>query len=162
MSRRSWTRGPVIASAVVGGLMGSLVDRSLIATPAWEQLGVQAWADYSRHADLGNGLIVYPIAFIGWTVLAVAAAVSFRFDRAAPRTAAVPVYLAALFMLIVMATTVKAAPIMLGVAHLGEDTSALRRAFEDFTFWGVYVRGAALTLAFLAAIWAASYLPAPR
>jgi hypothetical protein len=154
MVGRSWSRGLVVASAVMGGLMGGLVDRALVATPAWNHLGVLAWADYSRHADLGNGLTVYPIVYIGWTVLAVAAAVSCWLDRNAPRAAAIPVYLAALFLLAVMATTLKAAPIMLGVPQLGDDAAALQHAFDQFTFWGIYVRGVFLALAFLSTLWA--------
>ncbi|MGH3784429.1 MAG: hypothetical protein ACRDRO_28360 [Pseudonocardiaceae bacterium] len=43
---------------------------------------------------------------------------------------------------------------MLGVAHLGDDTAALQRAFDQFTFWGVYVRGAVMGLAFVSTLWA--------
>ncbi|MGH3546625.1 MAG: hypothetical protein ACRDQU_00565 [Pseudonocardiaceae bacterium] len=50
MSRSSLIRGLIVASAVIDGLMGGIPDRALIATPTWTQLGVQAWADYSRHA----------------------------------------------------------------------------------------------------------------
>lgn len=148
------TRGLVVASLVVGGLTGGLLDRALVATPAWEHLGAQAWAAYSRRADLGNGLFVYPIAYIGWSLLAVAAALSFRLDRTAPRAAALPIYLAALCMLAGMATTLKAAPIMLGVGRLGDDDAGLQSAFDEFTLWGVHVRGAFFTLAFLSAVWA--------
>jgi len=59
--RRSITLGLVVAATVIGGLFSSLLDRALVATPAWRHLGVQAWADYSRHADLASGKIVYPI-----------------------------------------------------------------------------------------------------
>ncbi|MPZ62158.1 MAG: hypothetical protein GEU93_12860 [Propionibacteriales bacterium] len=133
--------------------MGSLLDRSLVATPAWNELGAQAWAAYSRQADLGNGQILYPAAFIGWTALAVAAAVSVRFDHTAPRSFALPVYAQAACMLAAMATTLKAAPIMLDVADI-HNTTALQHAFDQFTLWGVYIRGAALGLAFLSALWA--------
>jgi hypothetical protein len=60
ISARSVTRGLLIASTAVGGLMGSLLDRAVVATPAWRKLGPVAWAAYSRHADLGNGQIPVP------------------------------------------------------------------------------------------------------
>ena len=132
-----------------------MLDRGLIATPAWEQLGAVSWAAYSREADLGNGLVVYPVVGILPTVLALAAAVSHRLDRrSARRSASLPIYLTALFMLGVIATTLIAAPIMLGVDDLGDDPAALQDAFDRFTVWGVYLRGCLFALAFLCCVWA--------
>ena len=82
--RTSITFGLVVAATVVGGLFGSLLDRALVATPAWRHLGVQAWVDYSRHADLGPGKIAYPIGAILLWALIFAAAVSNNRDRSAP------------------------------------------------------------------------------
>jgi hypothetical protein len=76
-------------SIVIGAFGAPFADRALVATPAWRELGPQAWATYSRHADLGNGLIVYPIYGIGLAVLAVAAG---------------PIYLAALCAVAVLAS----------------------------------------------------------
>ena len=59
--RSTLTRGLVIATIVVAGLASPL-DRVVVGIPAWQDLGAEAWAAYSRHADLGAGLIVYPIA----------------------------------------------------------------------------------------------------
>jgi len=148
------TRVLVAATVVVSGLLaGGTGDRALVATPAWRHLGPTAWAAYSRHADLGAGLVVYPLAGISAAVLAVAAAISYRFDRPRPRAVAVPIYLAAMCQLGVMATTIKAAPIMLGVAD-PEDPSALAQAFDQFTLWGLTVRRTLAVLGFLAATWA--------
>jgi len=148
------TRALLVGSIVIGAFGAPIVDRALVATPAWRELGPQAWAAYSRHADLGNGLIVYPIYGIGLAVLAVAAAISCRFDCEAPRRAGKPIYLAALCAVGVIATTFMAAPIMLGVPDLENDGAALQDAFDRFTFWGVYFRGALGALALLASIWA--------
>jgi hypothetical protein len=90
------TRALIIGTVVVAAFGGALIDRAVVATPAWEQLGPAAWAAYSCHADLGNGLIAYPIYGIGLAVLAIAAAISYRFDRGAPRSASPGIYLAAL------------------------------------------------------------------
>jgi hypothetical protein len=147
------TRALIIGSIVVGAFGGAITDRAVVATPAWEQLGPEAWADFSRYADLGNGRIVYSIYGIGLAVLAVAAAISHRFDRGAPRRAGLPIYLAALGALGVIATTIKAAPIMLGVPDQ-TDAVALQNAFDQFTLWGIYIRGALGALALLASVWA--------
>jgi hypothetical protein len=141
---------------VVGGLLaGGAGDRAVVATPAWRHLGPTAWPAYSRHADLGTGLVVYPLIGIGAAVLAVATAISHRFDRSTPHTAAAPIYLAAICQLGVMATTINAAPIMLGVAE-PENPSALAHAFDQFSLWALTVRGILAFLGFLAATWAYS------
>ena len=148
------TRVLVAATVVVSGLLaGGAGDRALVATAAWRHLGPAAWAAYSRQADLGNGLVVYPLVGIGGAALAVAATVSYRFDRSTPRSAASPIYLAALCELGVMATTIKAAPIMLGIADI-DDPSALAHAFDQFSLWGLTIRGTLALLGFLSGTWA--------
>jgi hypothetical protein len=102
--------------------------------PRGSIFGPQAWASYSRHADLGNGMIVYTIEGISWTVLAIVAAISFRRDRRSPQSAGPPIYVTALFMIIVMALTMMAAPVMLGVERLANDPEGTLKAFEQFTF----------------------------
>src|SRR3954470_20176450 len=52
----------ILALLVSGFLAGTNIDRALVLMPAWQQVGVSAWAEFSRHANLGNGLIVYPLA----------------------------------------------------------------------------------------------------
>lgn len=149
------TRGLLVAVVVAAGLFGSQLDRALVTTPAWQQLGVRAWADYSRHADLGTGNVVYPVGGILIWLLALAAAGSYVFiDRGAPRTLAAPVAVAALGALGGIATTVKAAPVMQGLPGLGYDQAALRAAFDQFTVWGVYVRGGFFTVLLLGGVWA--------
>jgi hypothetical protein len=159
VSRSAVTRALIIGTVVIGAFGGAIIDRAIVATPAWRQLGASAWASYSRHADLGNGVIVYSIYGVGLVVLAVAAAISYRFDRGAPRSASLPIYLAAASAIGVIATTVKAAPIMLGVPDLTNDVAALQDAFNQFTFWGLYVRGALGALALLASVWALALYP---
>ena len=156
------TRALVIATVVVAAFGASIVDRAIVATPAWRALGPAAWAAYSRHADLGNGVVVYAIYGVGLAVLTLAAAISYRFDRATPRSAGPPIYLAALCAMGVIATTIKAAPIMLGVPDLGNDVAALQDAFDQFTFWGLYIRGALATVALLAGVWALAVYPKTR
>ena len=47
-------------------LAGGNIDRAFVAMPAWEEVGAIAWAEFSRYADLGNGLIFYPLeALVG-------------------------------------------------------------------------------------------------
>jgi hypothetical protein len=106
-------------------------------------------------------LIVYPIYGIGLAVLALAAAVSHRTDQQRPHSASVPNYLTAVFAIGVLATTLKAAPIMLGVDDLADATAAARNAFDQFTLWGVQFRGILAVLALLSGVWALARYPRP-
>jgi len=144
----------IIAATVVSGLFSFSLDRALVATPAWRDLGVQAWADYSRHADLQTGYVVYPIGGILCWALVFAAALAYRLDRSAPRQAGLPMYLAALGAVGAILTTIVAAPVMMHVGQLSDtDTAALHDAFETFTRWGVYVRGACFAVIFVCLVW---------
>lgn len=152
------TRVLAILSAILFSLAGALVDRALVATSAWQQLGVQAWADFSRHADNGPGLILYPIWGIAAWLAALATALTFRLDPRAPRSARVPIYVAAAASIGAAAATLKAAPMMLSVGHLANGSSAMREVFDQFTFWGVYVRGCLFVIGFIASVLAVAAL----
>ncbi|WP_433567103.1 hypothetical protein ACQP1O_19120 [Nocardia sp. CA-151230] len=160
MTRRSARRltvaeALVVATVVVGGLFGSLLDRALVATVAWRDLGVVAWADYSRHADLGPGEVVYPVGGILWWGLVFAAVIACGRDRSVWRAVRVPLYLAVVAVLGAIVSTVIAAPTMQHVGTVADtDTAALQHAFDTFTVWGVYVRGVCFAAGFLCSVWA--------
>ena len=78
------------ATFVSGILAGGVVDRVIVGGPAWHKLGAEVWAAYSRHADLGNGLVAYPVQAIGGALLIVSAAASNYFDRDAGSMTTVP------------------------------------------------------------------------
>jgi hypothetical protein len=48
----------VLALLFSGLLAGGNIDRAFVTMPAWQQVGVTAWAEFSRCADLGNGLVL--------------------------------------------------------------------------------------------------------
>lgn len=121
--------------------------------PAWRKVGALGWATYSRHADLENGLFLYPALAIGGAVFTVAAAISYQFDGTAPAYAALAIYLSVVLVVGGLLATVKAAPIMMSLRRTNDDASALQKAFDGFRRWG-NVRGIFQILAFLANIWA--------
>ena len=46
--------GLILGAAILDGfLAGGNVDRIIVQMPAWRRVGVRAWAEYSRKADLG-------------------------------------------------------------------------------------------------------------
>ncbi len=139
------------ATALSGRLAGANLDRTLVQMPAWEKVGPRGWAEYSRHGDLGNGLILYPVLGIGGALLTLGAALAVYLDPAA--AGGWPVYLAALMVIGGMLATTQAAPRMRSLRRLGDDVPALEQAFQGFRFWG-NIRGTFQVLAFAANLWA--------
>ncbi len=129
--------GCVFVAAVLNGMLASGINRTLVDMPAWQHVGAPAWAEFSRWADMGtNGLILYPLEGIGGAVLSIGAAVVFHRSRGSmTRSAAVPIYAAALLALGGMLATTQAAPTLLGTQHLS-DPVALQQALNRFEFWG--------------------------
>ncbi len=145
----------LLAVAIIlnGFLAGLNIDRAFVQMPAWRKTGVRAWAAYSRHADLGNAKYLYPTEAIVGVLFTVAAAVSFYYDSTAPASAAIPLYASAVLVVIGLLTTLKAGPFMLSLRRVGDDESALQKAFDGFRRWG-NVRGMFQILGFLVNIWA--------
>ena len=143
----------VLAATLVNSILaGSSVNGMLVQRPAWQETGPLGWAAFSQHADLAAGLVIYPMEAIAGTLLSIAVVVSFLRDRREPRSAALPIYGAALMTIMVLLVTAEAAPIMLSVPTLGNDAAALQQAMDGFQFWG-NIRGAFHILAFVANLW---------
>ena len=139
-----------------GLLAGIDVDRAIVAMPSWQIVGPTGWADFSRHADLGNGLFLYPAEAIVGALSALAAAIGFQFERDAPSSVKVLLYASVVLAIGGLLLTLEAAPIMLGIREVS-DAAALTRAFGEFQFWG-NLRAICQVLAFIAqlaalAIW---------
>jgi len=147
---RIFLAGAVFFSGI---LAGTVIDRTLVGGPAWHTLGAEAWAQFSRRADLGTGLIAYPVEAIGATLLLMAALVSNYFDRHRQSAAILPLTCATVLSLLGLVLTAKAAPVMLSVGA-DQPLSALQRSFDDFFFWGLYLRGIVDVMTFAATIWA--------
>ena len=94
-------------------------------------------------------------------MLIIAAAVSNYFDRNAPLAVSLPLYLAVALSIIGLLLTAKAAPIMLGLAE-PQSAAAIQHAFEDFFFWGLYLRGLADMLAFVVLVVALANFAWPK
>jgi hypothetical protein len=142
------TRALLIAATLVSGwLAGGNIDRAFVAMPAWREVGAVAWAEFSRHADLGNGLIVYPLEAISGAILTISAAIRLHLERGVSRSAVLTMEVSAALTIAGLAFTFKAAPVMLGIRD-ATDAAALQSAFEVFWYWG-NLRGACQVLAFV-------------
>jgi hypothetical protein len=141
----------VLAVATGGPAAGFTVDRSVVALPAWHRVGVDAWATFSRRADLGNGLVFYPIAGVSTWLLSIATAVSYAIEGGAS-TAAGAVYVAAGLAFAPALATSQAAPSMLRIRD-SHDKDDLTSALARFTRWN-HIRAVAQSAAFAANLWA--------
>src|SRR5450432_3229915 len=66
------TMALLIASLAANGLLtGATLDKAIKQLPARKTIGATAYSDYSRAADLGNGLIWYPVLGVGTAALSV-------------------------------------------------------------------------------------------
>jgi len=148
------TRGLVIANGFLSGLfVGGNVQRSLVDMPAWQHVGPVAWATFSRQADLGNGLIIFPIIGIGGMILVLVMALAYRLDGTAPRAAGLPIYLVVLLEVGGILTTTQAAPLMLSLRSGTMDPSVLQHTFDGFLWWGT-IRAVCDVLAYCCSFWA--------
>ena len=148
------TRNLLVVAILIGGLLaGFNLDRSLVHNPAWRELGAQAWAAYSLHADLSyRAAALYPFLGIGEALVSVAAAISFWRSGGRSRPAALPVHGGALFAVSGLLMTLLAAPNMLSIPRLANDPAGLANALAGFIFWGD-IRGALQILAFFVNLW---------
>jgi hypothetical protein len=103
----------MIATILNGFLAGGNIDRMVVQMPAWRRIGLRAWAEYSRKADLGNGLFLYPFEAIGGAIFSIAAAILVYFHMAETPTGMLPAGLGGIFAIGGLLLTLKAAPIML-------------------------------------------------
>src|SRR5438552_9830725 len=125
------------ATTLNGLLAGANADRLFIQLPAFRKTGPRAWAEFSRHADLApSGMMFYPTLAIGGTLLSIAASVAAPASGAGRRPgAAAATRFAAVLATAGLLLTIKAAPNMLQVRHLGHDAEALQQRFDGFEFW---------------------------
>ena len=85
--------------AINGLLAGGDFYRYIIEVPAWRHLSITEWAAYSRHADLGNGIFLFPIEAIGGAILLVTASIIVLSKKPAFAVVAWPLHIATFFPL---------------------------------------------------------------
>jgi len=142
----------VLATVVNGLLAGGSLDKALVQLPARKRMGIVGFAAFSRANDLGNGLVVYPVAGILAALLSLAAAISAYFQGSTPAQAW-PLYVAALLALLHSFTTARAAPNMLSLRKPGDDEALLTQTLDRFAAWH-NLRAVLQVLNFVMLVWA--------
>jgi hypothetical protein len=126
----------VLGATFLGGLLaGPGLDRAIVQIPAWRNLGPKAWAEFTRSADLGIGLMWYPAEGLGALVLTVAASISIYKDVGAPRAAMLWAFGAAgLAILALIVTGIVIVPNTRAVKGLS-GTDGWQAAFDRLASW---------------------------
>lgn len=136
----------LIATTVVTGVgAGATLDQAIKQLPARHKIGPAAYADYVRGADLGNGLVWYPILGIGTTLVTIATIlVGFLNDRNSSTTAGL--YAIAVGLAVQLGASVRAAPTLLGLRQGADPRSTLDKFARSNA-----IRAVAVTFTLLAA-----------
>lgn len=133
----STTKAFVVGATLFGGILaGVTANRVLVQLPAWEDIGLIPWANFTRAENAGTGSIFYPVLGLAAILFTFAAAAAFRFDRATcgwPRRA---IYSAALLTVIwSVVTRVLLVPAMFGLRAAGNDVTQLHQIFSTVKRW---------------------------
>src|SRR5438552_18413771 len=118
-----------------GLLAGGNLDRLFVGMPAWSEMGAQAWAAFSQHADLKAGLILYPLEALLSAGLIPAATASYLLERRSRVTLTMALLLASISVIAGLVLTAEAAPVMLTLRR-HPSAEELPRLFALFRFWG--------------------------
>src|ERR1017187_8408564 len=133
-----WLRILLIFSTIFSGfLAGENFDRYFVQIPGFRHVDILCWAQYSKYADLGNGIFLYPIQAMGGFLLLLTSTIIIMRNKSAFESIRFPVYSATFFAAWGLILTIFAAPIMLGLPKLGNDPKLLQQAFDNFHFYGL-------------------------
>jgi hypothetical protein len=141
-----------VAILASGLLAGISLDKSLVQLPARHRLGVVAFADFSRAADLGRGLIWYPVLGIGAPMLIIVALL-LQAIQGFNGVAVTPLVLAAVLGVAHVVTTSRAAPLLLQLRREASDADELEALYQQFTAWHT-VRCLLQVATFVIVLWA--------
>ena len=123
-----------LATLASGLLAGISLDKSLVQLPARHRMGIGTFAAFSRAADMGRGLIWYPILGIGAPAL-ILVAVLLQGIQGFSGAPTIPLVLAAVLGVAHVVTTSRAAPILLRLQHENPDEPTLQALYQHFTAW---------------------------
>src|SRR5262245_46455329 len=122
----------LIATVGSGLLAGASLDQSIKQLPARHRIGTVAYSQYSRAADLGNGILFYGILGIAAALFNIAAAITAYWQRI-PNGRANLIYLGTLFALLHSLATMQAAPLNFSQRKVhANDDAALMVIFDKF------------------------------
>jgi hypothetical protein len=150
-----------VGAVLLGGIVaGFSINRLLVDLPAWANLGSEQWAHFTRTADLGKGLVVYPAEGLAALACSVGAAVLAHFNRF-PKSASLPLDFAAIAaVLAFVVTRFLIAPEILHLRGDSADIAHLQNTFALTRHWWA-VKADLHALTFICNVWGLM-TPVPR
>ncbi len=143
----------VLATVVNAMLVGAGLDQHIKQLPARHRIGVIAFSEYSKAADLRNGVAWYASLGIGAALLTLAAAGVGLLDQPESGSEAVALWCAIVFTIAHSLGTSRAAPINFSQRQAAGDADRLTVIFDRFTRWST-ARVVFQVLTLLAVVWA--------
>ncbi len=141
-----------VSLAIHGILAGISFDVAVVKLPTRRRIGAIAYAAFARGNDLGNGLVVYPVAGI----LALATAfgtTAWAYFARSSNAVMIPLLVACIGTIAHSACTAVAAPIMLSLGKAPNEETVLAGKLDRFATWHA-CRAIFQFLTFLALEWA--------
>jgi hypothetical protein len=142
----------LVATAATGILAGASLDQSIKQLPARHHIGMTAFSNYSRAADLGSGIVWYAVIGIGAALLTIVAAVVAHVQGISSGQT-LPLDVAAALAVLHSLVTTQAAPTNFSQRRAVGDEAALARIFNRFERWQT-LRATFQVLNFGALLWA--------
>ena len=142
----------VVSTFTAGLLAGISLDKSLVQLPSRKVIGIAAYIEYSRAADLGAGLLWYPLLGVGAPLFAFAGAVVVISQHLSTGKW-VSASVAAMFALLHLFTTTRAAPKMLSLRNPTSKPETAELTLRRFAAWHA-LRFAFQAATFILSLWA--------
>lgn len=125
----------VVAETALNGIAaGASLDQSIKQLPARHRIGVIAYSAYSQASDMDRGIFWYAGVGISAVLLSLATAVIAFFQRVSPVHAIPITIVAGLFLLHMLITLTRAAPILRAQRH-SQEAATLSSIFDRFEYW---------------------------
>ena len=141
----------IIATTLTGILCGASLDQSIKQLPARHRIGVKAFSEYAKAADLKNGVIWYALLGVGAALASITTAILVYVNHV-NASYSLPLYLGGLFAICHSICTAIAAPTYHKQKQIQDETE-LEKLFNKFETVQT-VRSIFCVLNFLAFIWA--------
>jgi hypothetical protein len=142
----------ITIACILGGLLaGENAFRYVMEVPAWRHIDIINWGEYSRNADLKNGVFLLPFEAITNALLLVVSSTIIIRKKGQFLSAALWMHFATGFALVGLVLTFFAAPYMLSVRTMDNDVNMLQQTFNNFHFLGS-LRAIAQILSFFACV----------
>ncbi len=139
----------ITATSLTGLLCGASLDQSIKQLPARHSIGVKAFSEYAKAADLKNGVLWYAILGVGAALSSIITAIlAWHFNV---NGYSLPIYLGAVFAICHSVCTSLAAPTYHSQKKT-QDEEALRKMFNKFERIQTF-RSAFIALNFACYIW---------